>query len=126
MSDLFRNYHNKNPDNSVEITYRNMLINQKMDYSIFALNTILSRGCIYNIWYIINKLDEIVDESDPDTDLHQIINSYQTAESIRTNYIQNNMMLKSVHIRSLFTDKEWNDVPHQYKNLYNTTIDSLY
>tara|TARA_B100001741_G_C16468253_1_gene558632 strand:- start:148 stop:1086 length:939 start_codon:yes stop_codon:yes gene_type:complete len=126
MSDLFRNYDNKNPDNSVEVTYRNMLINQKMEYSIFALNTISSRGFIYNIWTIINKLDEIVDESDPDTDLPQIIHSYQTAESIRKNYIQNNMMLKRVDIRSLFTDKEWNDVPHQYKNLYNTTIDKLY
>ena len=125
MSDLFRNY-DKNENNTIELTYRNMLIHQNMENSIFGINSINSRSYNYSIWDIINKLDEIVDESDPDTDLPQIIHCYQTAESIRLNYIQDNFMLKNIEIKSLFTDAEWNDVPWQYRNLYNTTLDKLY
>ena len=100
MSDLFRNY-DKNENNTIELTYRNMLIHQNMENSIFGINSINSKSYNYSIWDIINKLDEIVDESDPDTDLPQIIHCYQTAESIRLNYIQDNFMLKNIEIKSL-------------------------
>ena len=103
MSDLFRNY-DKNENNTIELTYRNMLIHQNMEHSIFGINSINSRSYNYSIWDIINKLDQIVDDSDPDTDLPQIIHCYQTAESIRLNYIQDNFMLKNIEIKSLFTD----------------------
>ena len=36
MSDLFRNY-DKNENNTVELTYRDMLIHQKMELSILVL-----------------------------------------------------------------------------------------
>ena len=36
MSDLFRNY-DKNENNTIELTYRNMLIHQNIEHSILEL-----------------------------------------------------------------------------------------
>ena len=40
----------------------------------------------YTIWEIIQKLDQFVDNSDPDLDIPNIIHCFQTAESIRKEY----------------------------------------
>ena len=40
----------------------------------------------YNIWYLINKMDDIIDESDPDSELPQIFHAHQTAESLQKRY----------------------------------------
>lgn len=39
-----------------------------------------------NIWEAFKMLEEIVDESDPDTDSPQIVHAFQTAEALRKKY----------------------------------------
>lgn len=39
-----------------------------------------------NIWDAFKMLEEIVDESDPDTDSPQIVHAFQTAEALRKKY----------------------------------------
>ena len=73
----------------------------------------------YDIWDIIDKLEGINDESDPDNDLPQIVHAYQTAESIRTRYIDNNRF-NTFKIKSLFSKNEWEKLPQKYKLEYST------
>ena len=127
MNDQFRNYDNENVKSSVELTYKNMLTEQSIEKTVFALSSFFeTNGLSYNIWNIINRLDDIVDDSDPDTDLPQIIHCYQTAEAIRRNCIQSNGMLKDIPIRSIFSDKEWNGIPAKYRLMYNRSMHQLY
>ena len=122
----FRNYDSSNKD-SVEITYSNMLKHQTLEFVNNANINICDRNSeLTYIWKLIADLDSIIDESDPDTDLPQIIHSYQTAEAIKSNYIQSNNMLKNMPVRNFFSDKEWANLPMKCKQLYNTTIDKLY
>lgn len=124
---VFRNYNSMDPHlSSVEKTYRNMLQSQSIKYVAEMFEDyFISNPVSYNIWDATNMLDIIIDESDPDTDLPQIVHAYQTAESIRSKYIYNNK-LRNIPIRSLFTDNEWDNLPNRYKYMYSTTIDTLY
>ena len=116
----FRNYISSLYQERVEETYKNMLQNQttsyikqkKKEYSIFNKK--------YYIWDLIALLDTIKDESDPDTNLPQIIHAYQTALEI------NKLTLDNISIRSLFCDSEWSKLPSKYKNDYNTTLKEFY
>jgi inositol oxygenase len=104
-----------------------MVENQSIDYVQKMKDRYTSAPYIKcSIWNMINKLENIVDESDPDNDLPQIVHAYQTAESLKTRYINSDNTIKSISIRSLFTELEWIDIPIQYKALYNTTLDSYY
>jgi len=40
--------------------------------------------CRMSVWDAIRKLDQVVDESDPDTELPQIVHALQTAEGLRS------------------------------------------
>lgn len=42
--------------------------------------------CQMSIWDAINRLDSIIDESDPDTDSAQIVHAFQTAEALRKRF----------------------------------------
>lgn len=42
--------------------------------------------CTMNIWDAFKMLEEIIDESDPDTDSPQIVHAFQTAEALRKKY----------------------------------------
>ena len=96
----YRNYSNCNY-NKVEQTYKYMLENQTIEYVIKMKEKYLSNSYkTYNIWFLIDKLDKIVDESDPDNDLPQIVHSYQTALSIKNNYLENKN-LKNIPIKNL-------------------------
>ena len=75
---------------------------------------------------IIPYLNKVIDTSDPDTDFPQIYHGYQTAESIRNNFMINNDKLKDININSLFTEKQWNLLPKNIKKLYSTSISNLY
>ena len=127
MSDSFRDYDKSDIKNSVENTYKNMLCEQTLDNVVEIMkNTFTGQSDKYDIWELINKLNTIVDESDPDTDLPQIVHFFQTAEEIRNKYIQPNYFLKNIPIKSLFTQQEWYNVPEKFRHLYNTSIDQLY
>jgi inositol oxygenase len=116
----FRNYISSIYQERIEETYKKMLQNQtseyvkqkKKEYSIFNKKL--------NIWNIIALLDNIKDESDPDSDLPQIIHAYQTALSIKTKY------LNDISIQSLFSDSEWSKLPIKYRKDYNMSLKSYY
>tara|TARA_B100000575_G_scaffold294645_1_gene312604 strand:- start:3313 stop:4245 length:933 start_codon:yes stop_codon:yes gene_type:complete len=128
MDKQLRNYTNSSCINNVEKTYKTMLENQTIDYVVEKINDtfMLINPYQYNIWNIIEILDTITDHSDPDTSLPQIIHSYQTAESIRYNYIGFYNQLKYIPIYTLFSETEWNSLPLNIKQLYNTSLDKLY
>tara|TARA_Y100001970_G_C14236357_1_gene862061 strand:- start:2056 stop:3000 length:945 start_codon:yes stop_codon:yes gene_type:complete len=108
-------------------TYKSMYENQTLDwvkqqhqhYDNFPnINS--------NIWDIIHKLDNIIDESDPDTDISQIHHAFQTAESIRIRFLNDDNTLKRVPIKMLFRIREWNSLEPSIKYLYNKSLDQLY
>jgi inositol oxygenase len=128
MSDNFRNY---NQENNVEKTYQKILENQTLEYSLTMKNQFLnSYFKIFSIWEVIQFLEEIIDESDPDNSLPQIVHSYQTAEEIKNiffeNYGENKTELKNILIKDIFSEKEWSNLPDNIKELYSGNLKSFY
>ena len=120
----YRNY--VDCSNHVKNNYKNMFENQTLDY----VSTLVNNNCnikTYDIKYIIDKQNEIYDESDPDTEQSQIIHAYQTAESINKKYF-NDDDLKIIYIKDLFTTTEWNQLPDSIIKLYSesNTINNLF
>ena len=78
-------------------------------------------------WEVILRLDEIIDESDPDNDLPQSVHSYQTAIALR-NFMKNDHQLKRIPIKSLFGSEEWTQIPEKIRvGLYaGKTVPDLY
>ena len=122
----FRKYENCNT--KIEETYMLMLKNQTLEYQKLMKEKYSNYPNLnINTWDIIEKLNSIIDESDPDTDLPQIIHAYQTAQSIKKNYLDENYLLKNnLKIKNLFSENEWKNLPKNIKNIYNTDLDKLY
>ena len=81
MDNKFRSY---NADDIIGKTYQLILENQTFEYALTMKDKFTkSPFRIYNIWEIIQILEEIIDDSDPDNNLPQIVHSYQTAEEIK-------------------------------------------
>lgn len=85
MEDNFRDYNNS-PNHVIETykmnhTYQTVNYVRSMHKKYFNFDT-----CKMTIWEAIEKLNNIIDESDPDLDLPQIIHALQTAEAIRKVY----------------------------------------
>jgi len=119
----FREYEN---NYNVENTYKLMLKNQNINYVKKMKNKyLLLRYKKYKIWELIDKFNEIIDESDPDNNLPQIYHAYQTAEVIKEKYFENNV-LKKINIIDLFKEEVWNDLPDEYRIIYNKTINEFY
>ena len=112
--DTFRNYDNSEYQERVEKTYKKMIENQTLEY---VLNMKIKYAKYPNlkktIWEVIELLEKIVDESDPDTDASQLVHACQTAALIMCKYFQyGSMMLKTdINIKSLFTKQEWTHLP---------------
>ena len=120
------NYCNYN-NNIVEKTYKDVLEKQTLSY--FTENNELFKYYMpkkHNIWYIIDCLEDIIDESDPDTYLPHIHNAYQVSIVIKNTYLSYDCSLKYINIRSLFDDNEWNNLPTKYKLDYSTTLNKFY
>ena len=122
---MYRNCNNKNNITPVENLYKNMYINQNYKKKLELKNKI-KYNKIYDISEIIPYLNQVIDSSDPDTDFSQIYHGYQTAESIRKNFMENDIELKHIQIKSLFNDEHWENIPNKYKKIYNQTIKELY
>ena len=75
-----------------------------------------------NIWELFHLLNQIKDDSDPDSDLPQIVHAYQTAESIKNRYLDSNNKLKVIKIRSLFSNDDWDKIPREIRIFYNTSM----
>ena len=119
---MYRDYDNNN--SNVLKLYKNMHTEQTYQKKIDFSNQLKYDKSFY-ITDIFPKLNQVVDSSDPDAEFPQIFHGYQTAESIKNNYFINNN-LKSIKIKDIFTEEDWNTLPTKYKNLYNTTITQLY
>jgi len=119
----FRNYSNDKND-SVANVYKKMLENQTLDYVLSEKEKHSTYPFIEkDIWEVIKKLDEIIDESDPDHTDPQSIHSYQTACFLEK------QLQKNPKIRTLFTDESWNCLPKKIKKLYGedkTILDYYY
>ena len=113
----FRDY--KKCNNSVEETYKNMFKGQSLEY-VLKQKDKYSRfpSSTYNIFDLINRLEDIVDESDPDTEHAQINHAYQTAESIQNRFFKNGRFLNPP-VRMLFKIREWNNLPTKIKNFFS-------
>ena len=116
----YRNYKTSVHQERVENTYKKMLENQTIKY-VKKMKHKYSKSKEYNIWDLIEKLDSILDESDPDSDLPQIYHAYQTGESIKKKYLN-----QDTKIKSLFDQKEWDLLSDKYKNQYNTNLKEFY
>ena len=118
----FRNYDNCN--DNVENLYKNMYMNQSYNKKIQLSNDLKYEKQLL-IQDAIIFLNKVNDSSDPDTTHEQIYHGYQTAESMRNNYFENESF-KNVNIIDLFSNKEWEQLPEKYKLEYNTTIKDYY
>lgn len=84
----FRNYVNSDLQDRVATTYLNQHTNQTYEYALKKRNQYgaLNTGLEMSIWEAAELLNNIVDESDPDSDIPQINHLLQTAEAIRKAY----------------------------------------
>jgi len=83
----FRNYVNSPLQNKVSAFYFHNHKNQTFESVMQKKEQFGKTNRIQmSIWDAIKKLDEIIDTSDPDTELPQIVHSLQTAESIRREF----------------------------------------
>jgi inositol oxygenase len=80
----FRNYVNSPYHERVRETYKQSHINQTYEFGVQVREEICSlKKKEMGLWEVIELLNEVVDESDPDTDLPQLSHLLQTAEAIR-------------------------------------------
>ena len=126
MTNKFRNYTDSENQDIVEKTYKNMLENQTEEFVIKMKQKYSKVLFQSNIWKCLDELEKVVDESDPDTNLPQIVHLYQTAESIKYKYLDENMNIKGYKIKNLFSSKEWELLPEKYKIEYQGTLKNLY
>jgi len=84
----FRNYSESNPLNDrVSQFYHANRKNQTFDFVLDKKEEILKlQKCQMSMWDAVELLNELVDESDPDTDSAQIVHCIQAAEAIRRVY----------------------------------------
>jgi len=80
----YRNYVDSKRLDIVTQTYKLHHTNQTFDFvkSMKKKHLAFNKGSM-SIWEAMEKLDELVDESDPDTDFPQIYHAMQTAEELR-------------------------------------------
>ena len=126
-SNKFRNYKDSDRLDLVEKTYKEMLLKQNLHY-VKNKKYKCKRFCKnkYDLWDLLEKLNTIYDDSDPDTEASQIVHLYQTAESLKLRYFNDNKIKNDISIKNLFTKEEWENLPDEYKEKYNTTLDKFY
>lgn len=86
-SDEYRNFKNSFKQETVSATYKLNHTLQTYDYVLEMKKQHLKfdKGA-FTIWDMIEKMDHLVDESDPDADFPQSIHCFQTAEALRSVY----------------------------------------
>ncbi len=125
----FRDYKDSKFQDRVRLTYRSMHMNQSVDYvrEMKACYFQLNHGKM-DVYQVFKLLEEVIDESDPDTDLPQIEHAYQTAEAVTNRFICNDSKIKGVHfVKGLFRESEWQSLPKERRrNFEKHTLESLY
>jgi inositol oxygenase len=126
----FRNYTDSKFQDRVERTYREMQTNQTLGFVEKNKDKYfkLAHGNM-DIYEVFKLLEQVIDESDPDSDLPQIIHAYQSAESVYDFGMHDETELRDdLLIRPLFKDDAWNNLPEKWRKLYEEkkTIKALY
>eukprot|EP00448_Togula_jolla_P023154 CAMPEP_0170589974 /NCGR_PEP_ID=MMETSP0224-20130122/11625_1 /TAXON_ID=285029 /ORGANISM="Togula jolla, Strain CCCM 725" /LENGTH=183 /DNA_ID=CAMNT_0010913745 /DNA_START=75 /DNA_END=623 /DNA_ORIENTATION=- len=118
----FRNYDNSQFQNRVERTYFNIQTMQTVESVKAKMDDYrLLKKAVMSVDDMMQFLDTIVDESDPDNDLPQSYHAYQTAESVLSRYfvdrhdLQN---LTNVPLEMFFSSKEWGLLPAHAQRMY--------
>jgi inositol oxygenase len=85
--DEFRNYQDSARQDVVTMTYLNNHMNQTVEFvqRMHAEYSTFTKARM-TVWEALSCLDKIVDESDPDTDNHQLRHAFQTAEALRQQF----------------------------------------
>jgi inositol oxygenase len=123
MTIKYRNYNIQKVDD----TYKDIFKNQRIKIvNEMRIKYDFLEPKAYTIWEVFKKLETVRDESDPDTDLPQIVHAWQTAESIKSRYMEEPPALSKIHICDLFTRLEWNKLAEDVRIKYNTTLDKFY
>ena len=111
-------------------TYKDMHVNQSLDFvqqQQQHYNTLkYGKFSIPEMFILMNQ---IIDESDPDSDLPQIIHAYQTAEAVCERYLLDDItqLNSNILIQDLFTPQMWNFLPQIHKDSYtNVTLKQFY
>ena len=125
----FRNYTDSKFQDRVERTYREMQTYQTVNFVKEKKQQYfkLAHGSM-DVYEVFKLLEDIVDESDPDSDMPQIIHAYQSAESICEFAMKNGTELRDdLSIRTLFKDETWDELPPKWRELYESnSIKTLY
>ncbi|MDX1902036.1 MAG: inositol oxygenase family protein [Gammaproteobacteria bacterium] len=131
--DQFRDY---SKSEQVERTYQHMQENQTAA-RVAELNERYTTEAGYTdcngnkiretIMDVFKLLDQIIDESDPDTDLPQSFHAYQTGEALKDCIDPDKpTQLKPIPINHLFSDEEWKGLPDEVRESYYNYLDELY
>jgi len=119
--ELYRNYIDGEHQERVEKVYRKMHLNQTVQFG----EEIREKWCQFNhcemtIMEAIKLLDNLVDESDPDTDLPNSVHAFQTAERIRAMYPDQEWFILTglIHdlgkVMALYGEEQWAVVGDTY------------
>ena len=106
----FRNYTNVTKisvENTYKLMYEEQTLKKKEEIKIYPISSKK-----YTIQEIIPLLNNIIDESDPDTDKDQSIHLLQTYISIKKKFNEN------IIIKDLFNPSEFNSLPDEIKYFY--------
>lgn len=127
----FRNYESSSFQDRVERTYFNMQTEQHVDDCRAKIAQYGKLDTIkMSLMDMFQKLDTIVDESDPDNDEPQIFHAYQTAEAVLTRYFADRdptRLKDDIPIEQFFGMDEWEALPQHAKELYEgKTLKTLY
>ena len=115
----FRNYTDSQFQSRVKQTYKLIQENQSLKHvqkmKDYYCSLSLGKMDFYDVFKL---LENVYDESDPDTNLSQIEHAYQTAEALRNDFLKNETDIKDVKIKGLFSQSEWENLPPEWSNFY--------
>ena len=119
MDNKLRNY--DFVQENIRNTYKKMIKYQNVKYVLSMKQKYKTFPNIkMSIWDVIDKLNYIVDESDPDSDHPQIVHACQTSAFLDCVYLEpnTNKLKEMIKIKDLFSKGEWEFLPYVVKNKY--------
>ena len=98
----FRDFSN---NSKIELTYKKMIQNQTSQYvSNMKRLYLLPPFIRESVWNMMDRMNNIYDESDPDTSNSQLIHSFQTGEELSSKLVYT--QLKKIRIRDIFGQEQ--------------------
>jgi len=98
----FRNYEDSARQERVQNFYREQHKNMGLEYAKMMRKRHLKFDkCVKTVWEMAEYLEQVTDDSDPDTDLSQLMHAVQTAEACRKAYPDKDWMHVAAFIHDL-------------------------